>query len=227
MTSNRVVVSGGASGLGAAVVSSLLADGASPFVLDVREPRAGVPFAIVDVSHHEQVSAGVQAAATALGGIDGVVTAAGIDQCGGILELSSDDWDDVIGVNLIGTVNVIRAALPCLLETHGRVVTVSSILALRPIAETTAYSASKAGVLGLTRALAAEFKGRIGVTSLIPGGMDTTFSHGRDPKYQHGPHADLCNPADVARMVTVALSNPAGCEVREIIVTPATDACWP
>jgi NADP-dependent 3-hydroxy acid dehydrogenase YdfG len=133
----------------------------------------------------------------------------------------------VIEVNLLGTVAVVRATLPDLLERHGRVVTVASTLGLRALSDATAYCASKFGVVGFTRALAAETQGRIGVTLLVPGGMHTAFFDGRDEQYKPLPDAKLNQPADVARAVVFALQQPPGCEVRELVVTPSVEGSWP
>jgi NADP-dependent 3-hydroxy acid dehydrogenase YdfG len=130
-------------------------------------------------------------------------------------------------VNLLGTVAVVRAALPALDEASGMVVTVASTLGHRAVADATAYCASKFGVVGFTRALTAEVQGRVGVTLLTPGGMHTAFFDGRDPQYQPGPDARLCDPQSVAAAVVVALSQPPGCEIRELVVTAPTESSWP
>lgn len=223
----RVLVTGGSSGLGAAVVDAVLVSGGSAFVLDVHRPRSTAGFELVDVSKVAQVERGVDAAAGAMGGLDAVVTAAGIDRCGSLSDVAPADWEAVIGVNLVGTANVVRAALPHLLQSSGRVVTVSSILGLRAAGDASAYCASKAGVLGFTRAMAAELKGRVGVTAVMPGGMDTPFFDGREPKYAPAPDADLCDPRDVAAVILLALTRPPGCEMREIVVAPGTEPSWP
>ena len=133
----------------------------------------------------------------------------------------------VVQFNLVGTVAVVRAALPDLLARQGRVVTVASTLGLRALSDATAYCASKFGVVGFTRALAAETQGRLGVTLLVPGGMNTAFFDDRDEQYRPGPDAKLNNPADVAAAVLFALDQPPGCEVRELVVTPSVEPSWP
>src|SRR5215217_4767153 len=127
-------------------------------------------------------------------------------------------WERVIKVNLLGTAAVIRAALPHLKRSQGRVVTCASTLGIKAVGDATAYCASKFGVVGFTRALAAETAGEVGVTLLIPGGMHTPFFDGRTELYQ---------PADVAAAVVFALSQPPGCEVRELVVCASTEASWP
>jgi NAD(P)-dependent dehydrogenase (short-subunit alcohol dehydrogenase family) len=128
---------------------------------------------------------------------------------------------------LLGMAAVTRIAMPALADRSGRVVTVASTLGHRAVGDATAYCASKFGVVGFTRALAAEMAGRVGVTLLIPGGMRTRFFDGRDPQYQPGPEAQLNDPDNVARAVEFALQQPTGCELRELIVTPSTEPSWP
>jgi short-subunit dehydrogenase len=107
------------------------------------------------------------------------------------------------------------------------VVTVASTLGLRALPDATAYCASKFGVVGFTRALAAETAGRIGVTLLIPGGMHTAFFDGRPEQYKPGPDAKLNRPEDVAQAVLFALCQPPGCEARELLIAPSTESSWP
>ena len=109
-----------------------------------------------DVADRLAVERAVADLARAAGGLDAVVTAAGIDACGRLADVPGAEWERVIKVNLLGTAAVVRAALPYLLASHGRVVTVASTLGLRAVSDATAYCASKFGVVGFTRALAAE-----------------------------------------------------------------------
>ena len=133
----------------------------------------------------------------------------------------------MLRVNLLGTAAVVRAALPALERGAGRIVTVASTLGLRGVGDATAYCASKFGVVGFTRALAAELAGRVGVTLLIPGGMRTPFFDGRSEQYRPGPDAQLSDPDDVAAAVRFALERPPGCEVRELVVCPSRESSWP
>src|SRR5918992_582765 len=163
------LITGGASGLGAAIATAVEEEGGTPVVLD-RQPAA---------------------------------------------------WDRVIAVNLIGTAAVVRAALPALERSRGRIVTVASTLGLRALPAATAYCASKFGVVGFTRALAVELGDRVGVTLLVPGGMKTHFFDERPDVFKPAPDQLLNDPADVARTVVFALRQPAGCELRGVRVPPA------
>ncbi|HEY0638818.1 MAG TPA: SDR family oxidoreductase [Pseudonocardiaceae bacterium] len=217
-----VVVTGGSSGLGLAVVTALAKAGAVPVVLDVRPPPSGPEHVPVDLAD-TAAEAAVDAVAARHGGLHAVVCAAGIDRCGALDAVPAEDWELVVRVNLFGTAAVVRAALPHL----ARVVTVASTLGLRALPDATAYCASKFGVVGFSRALAAEQAGRVGVTMLIPGGMSTAFFDDRPDQYRPGPDARLNAPEDVAEAVLFALAQPAGCEVRELVVCPSEEPSWP
>lgn len=224
----RVIITGGASGLGAAVARAVADSGGTPIVFD-RDTSSVTDFECrqVDVSDRLATEAAVAEVAGSLGGLDGVVTAAGIDRCGRLEDVAAEEWERVISVNLLGTVAVVRAALPFVKQSHGRIVTVASSLALRAVADATAYCASKFAVLGFSRALAAETRGEIGVTTLIPSGMRTRFFDDRDEQYKPTDDSKLNDPAAVANAVLFALSQPEGCEVRELVICHEEEESWP
>ncbi|MDP9392176.1 MAG: SDR family NAD(P)-dependent oxidoreductase [Actinomycetota bacterium] len=222
-----VLVTGGSSGLGAAVATAVRDAGGRPLVLDRVAPGDDVDHELVDVSDRGAVEAAVQALVARAGGLDGVVTAAGIDRCGTLADVPAAEWEKVVGVNLLGTVSTVRAALPHLERTNGTVVTVASTLGIKAVSDATAYCAAKFGVVGFTRALTAEMKGRVKVTLLVPGGMHTAFFDDRTEQYRPGPDAKLNRPEDVAASVLVALTQPPGCEIRELVVTSSEESSWP
>jgi NAD(P)-dependent dehydrogenase (short-subunit alcohol dehydrogenase family) len=228
----RVLVTGAASGLGRAVATAVATAGGTPLLLDRVDPHtaadprlANAPTALVDLAEPRATEDAVNRLAS--NGLDAVVTAAGIDACGRMDEVPAGAWDHVVQVNLLGTAAVIRAALPALRAGSGRIVTVASTLGLRALSDASAYCASKFGVVGLTRALAVELQGHVGVTLLIPGGMNTAFFDGRTEQYRPGPDAMLNDPDEVAAAVLFALQRPAGCELRELIITPSVEPSWP
>ncbi len=228
MNTETVLVTGGASGLGLAVSSALAASGAHPVVLDLKPPpEPGLEHLVVNLADSAAAEAAVHEAAERFGEPNAVVTAAGIDRCGALDAVPTVDWEQVLRVNLFGTVAVVRAALPALRRVRGRVVTVASTLGLRALPDATAYCASKFGVVGFTRALAVETAGQVGVTLLVPGGMRTAFFDDRPEQYRPGPDAQLNPPAQVAEAVLFALSQPAGCEVREMVICPSAEPSWP
>jgi NADP-dependent 3-hydroxy acid dehydrogenase YdfG len=227
MTLGTVLVTGGASGLGLAVAQAVGDAGGRPVVLDRLKATLDCDQELVDLADARAAEAAVRAVSQRVGGLDAVVTCAGIDACGKLDEIAPEVWDQVVMVNLLGTVAVVRAALPGLLERRGHVVTVASTLGLRALSDATAYCASKFGVVGFTRALAVETQGRLGVTMLVPGGMHTAFFDGRDEQYKPPADAKLNQPENVAQTVMFALQQPPGCEVREIVVTPSVESSWP
>jgi NAD(P)-dependent dehydrogenase (short-subunit alcohol dehydrogenase family) len=223
----NVLVTGGASGLGAAVADAVAEGGGTPIVLDRAAPGNGFAWEEVDLSDARAAETAVARAAERLRGLDAVVTAAGIDACGDLRDIEPEAWDRVILVNLLGTVAVVRAALPHLERAGGRVVTVASTLGLRALPAATAYCASKFGVVGFTRALALELGDRVGVTMLVPGGMRTRFFDERPEQFKPTPDQRLNDPADVASAVVFALRQPPGVELRELVITPAGEPSWP
>jgi NAD(P)-dependent dehydrogenase (short-subunit alcohol dehydrogenase family) len=223
----NILITGGASGLGEAVALAVAKAGGRPLVIDVAPAGDGFDQVTADLADRGQAERAVRELAERAGGIDGVVTAAGIDACGRLSDVPADRWERVVQVNLLGTASVVRAALPYLLRSGGRVVTCASTLGLRAVSDATAYCASKFGVVGFTRALAAELAGQVGVTLLVPGGMDTHFFDDRDEQYKPGPDARLNQPEDVAATVVFALSQPKGCEIRELLVCHSSETSWP
>jgi NAD(P)-dependent dehydrogenase (short-subunit alcohol dehydrogenase family) len=222
-----VLVTGGASGLGAAVADAVAGAGGLPVVLDLNAPAGDVDHERVDLSRTADAEAAVERIADRHGGLDSVVTAAGTDACGRLEDVGREAWERVLAVNLLGTAAVVRAALPHLESVNGSVVTVASTLGFRALSDATAYCASKFGVVGFTRALAAETAGRVGVTLLVPGGMQTAFFDSRDEQYKPPADAELAPPEQVAATVVFALSRPAGIELRELVVCPSTEPSWP
>ena len=222
-----VVVSGGASGLGAGVATRLAAAGATPVVLDRRPPAGGLAFEQVDLADSKDTEEAVRRVGDVHDGIDAVVTCAGVDVPGALVDVPTETWERIVAVNLFGTAAVVRASLPWLEAAEGRIVTVASTLGHRAVGDATAYCASKFGVVGFTRALTAELRGRVGVTLLTPGGMHTAFFDEREERYRPSPDARLCQPGDVAAAVIFALSQPPGCEVKELVVAAPTESSWP
>ncbi|BEL07426.1 SDR family oxidoreductase [Actinoplanes sichuanensis] len=225
---DAVIVTGGSSGLGAAVVDAVLKAGGRPYVIDRQPPREGVEWIACDLADSRAAERATRdLIASAGGGVDGVVTAAGMDVPGTLEEIPGEVWDRIVAVDLLATAAVIRAAIPALKQSHGGVVTVSSTLGIKAVSDATAYCAAKFGVVGFTRALAAELAGQVNVTLLIPGGMRTKFFDDRDAKYKPGPDAILNDPANVAAAVVFALNQPAGCAVRELVVAAETESSYP
>jgi NAD(P)-dependent dehydrogenase (short-subunit alcohol dehydrogenase family) len=222
-----VLVTGGSSGLGAAVVTAVAKAGGQPYVLDLVPPDDGVPHELCDLADTRAAEDATRRLAEQAGVLDGVVTAAGIDVPGRLADVPAADWERVVAVDLLAPAAVIRAALPYLRRSHGTIVTVASTLGVKAVSDATAYCAAKFGIVGFTRALAAELAGAVGVTLLIPGGMRTPFFDGRTEQYRPGPDAALNDPAHVAAAVMFALRQPPGCAVRELVVCAEQESSYP
>jgi NADP-dependent 3-hydroxy acid dehydrogenase YdfG len=152
--------------------------------------------------------------------IEAVVNAAGLFSYRPIVTLTHAEWDQTIDVNLTGTFNVCKAALPLLRNSAGgRIVNVISIAATHSFSNQAAYCASKAGALALTRVLALELRdAAIGVTAILPGGVDT-------PLWDHVvvpfDRKRMLQPDDVAQTIRFVLQQPASVTIDEITVSSA------
>jgi NAD(P)-dependent dehydrogenase (short-subunit alcohol dehydrogenase family) len=224
---DAVLVTGGSSGLGAAVVEAVTKAGGRPFVIDRQPPAEGVPWVECDLADTRAAEAATREVIARAGGLDGVVTAAGMDVPGALVDVPGEVWDRIIQIDLMATAAVIRAAIPALTDSHGGIVTISSTLGVKAVSDATAYCAAKFGVVGFTRALSAELAGQVGVTLVIPGGMRTRFFDDRDDKYKPGPDAILNDPANVAAAVLFALQQPAGSAVRELVIAAERETSYP
>jgi NADP-dependent 3-hydroxy acid dehydrogenase YdfG len=196
-------------------------------VLDLAAPPFEVDHQLVDLADRSAAAAAVDGAAERLGRLDGVVTAAGVDACGPLDSVPADAWERVVAVNLLGTAAVVRAALPHLERTSGKVVTVASTLGLagRARRHRLLRQQVRGGRLHQGPGRGDGRPGR--VTLLIPGGMHTAFFDGRPEQYKPAADAKLNRPEDVAQAVVFALCQPPGCEARELLVAPSTESSWP
>jgi meso-butanediol dehydrogenase/(S,S)-butanediol dehydrogenase/diacetyl reductase len=152
----RIAVTGAASGIGLACMAALRAGGAKVAAID-RNPMTGALAFRADVAVPQDLVAAIDAAAAALGGLDGVVAAAGIACSGNVHELPIDDLDRMLAVNLRGVLLTMRAALPHLRRNRSSAaVLIASEQGLVGVPGMAGYAASKGGVVQLTRALAVD-----------------------------------------------------------------------
>jgi NAD(P)-dependent dehydrogenase (short-subunit alcohol dehydrogenase family) len=171
------VVTGGASGIGLATVESLAAAGARVAAVDLQNcPHPGAVSVVCDIAQEELVSAAVAEIRHAFGGIDVAVLNAGVGGFGSLLELSSAEWDRVVGVNLRGTFLCLREVARAMVAggRGGAIVAVTSVSGFLADRMMGHYSASKAGVAELVRVAAREL-GPFGirVNAVAPGTTDT------------------------------------------------------
>jgi 3-oxoacyl-[acyl-carrier protein] reductase len=180
-----VLVTGSSRGIGAAVARKAAAEGASVAVhyrsgaaeaegVAAAAREAGAPDARAfqaDVRDGDAAERLVRDVVAAYGRLDGLVNNAGMDQRGPSLDLSPEEWDVVIATNLTASFRTMRAAIPVMLgQGSGSIVNIASRLGQMGVAETAAYTAAKAGLIGLTRSLAREFGSRgVRINAVAPG----------------------------------------------------------
>jgi len=236
------LVTGAGSGLGEATASALASENCAVACLDLNGERAEAVSRRIaggdigsialgcDVSDARQVSEAVAGVVDPFGRLDIVVNCAAIDHTVSVAEMSIEQWDQVIGVNLRGPFLVAKAALPVMQrQGGGHILNVASTAATRAWANASAYHASKWGLVGFGRGLGVE--GRrdgIRVTTIIPGGMRTHFF---DRFVEQGipmpRDENLQDPASVARVIVCAVTMPPESAMQEVIVTPLTETSWP
>jgi NAD(P)-dependent dehydrogenase (short-subunit alcohol dehydrogenase family) len=196
LAGRKALVTGGASGIGRATVARLLRDGAAVVIADanptgleqaVSELHASgdVSGLVVDVTDRRQVEAQTREAAARLGGLDILVTSAGVTHPATAWETDLADWDRVLGINLTGTFLCVKAAAPFMISrAFGRIVLLGSITATHVWSGRAAYAASKGGVLALAKSCAAD---------LAP----------------HGVTVNVVSPGPIATPQTETLHSPA------------------
>jgi NAD(P)-dependent dehydrogenase (short-subunit alcohol dehydrogenase family) len=222
------LVTGAASGIGRATAERLATEGAGVFCADIqakpledlartlRERGTDAVARVCDVSNPTAVRATVQEAIDHFGRLDTLCNIAGILQFANTHEVSLEDWNRVIAVNLTGTFLMCQAAIPHLLKTKGNIVNMSSTAALKAHPWTSAYAASKGGVLAFSHGLAIEYgKQGLRVNAVCPGAVATPiqkafrFPDGVDPKLLERilPFQDGFRPPETAAAAIAFLAS--------------------
>jgi NAD(P)-dependent dehydrogenase (short-subunit alcohol dehydrogenase family) len=185
-TDKTVLVTGAGSGIGKASAIRMAAEGGSIFCVDLNREAVEATVAeitadggeatakVCDVSNAVSVEETVQACIESYGSLYGVVNMAGILRFDDTCELQTDHWQKIIDINLTGTMFLCRAVLPHLLETKGSIVNAASTAALSGLPCGVAYSASKGGVLAMTRSIAVEYAKRgVRANCICPGDINS------------------------------------------------------
>jgi 3-oxoacyl-[acyl-carrier protein] reductase len=222
------VVTGGARGIGKAICEGLAAEGARLAVVDIQEAMAEETAAefrgrgvearayAANVADVESVSAMVARVQEDFGGIDILVNNAGITRDNLLIRMKEAEWDAVLAVNLKGTFNCIKAvARPMMKARRGRIVNIASVVGVMGNAGQANYSASKAGVIGLTKTAAKELASRgITVNAVAPGYIQTDMTDALTEEAREAfltviPLKRPGLPLDVARVVVFLASDDA------------------
>lgn len=221
------VVTGGASGLGAAITARLVEGGARVAVLDLSPDAVEASEAVLpvrcDVGDDASVRSAVAQTAEAFGGLDIVINNAGIGAQGGVQDNPDDEWHRVFDINVLGIVRVTRAALPLLRRSKSAaVVNTGSIAATQGLPQRAVYSATKGAVHALTRAMAADLLADgVRVNAVAPGTADTPWvsrllDSAPDPAAERAalnarqPHGRLVSADEVAAAVAYLAGRDAG-----------------
>ncbi|GCE48733.1 NADP-dependent 3-hydroxy acid dehydrogenase YdfG [Thermosporothrix hazakensis] len=237
-----VLVTGAGSGLGEATAHAFAEQGCMVACVDIKQKDLESVCAVVqqqdgrvaafpcDVSNAAAVFETVQAAVERFGRLDIVVNCAAIDHTLSVADMSVEQWDQVISINLRGPFLFAKAALPHMQrQKSGHIVNVASTAATRAWANASAYHASKWGLVGFSRGLGVEGREHgIRVTTIIPGGMKTHFF---DRFAEQGipmpEERNLQDPANVAELIVFATQVPANSALQEALITPFTETSWP
>ncbi len=233
-----IVITGGGQGLGAAICRTLAADGATVIATDIKPENltkieeeikgagGNIESYQMNVADVDNVIEVVDKIIDTFGRIDAVINNAGIDYTLALDEISNDQFQQVINVNLVGPFNVSKAVISHFkLNGSGHIVNIASTASKRAWPNASAYHASKWGLLGLSHALHSELrKDKIKVTAIVAGGMQTPFILERFPDT---PLSVLQDPKNVADTVKFVLCMPEASVIPEVMVVPMTETSWP
>ncbi len=224
------MITGASRGIGAAVARMLHERGANLGLASRSGDDLGLERVVAracDVRDLDALVGLCDATAERFGGIDIVVANAGVGSYGPFLELSREHLDEMLDVNLKGTVYAIRAALPHMLGREGDIVTLASEAGRRGFPNEAVYCASKFGQVGLTRALDGELREHgIRCTNVCPGGVATDFALEEGRGRPHEALEGMMTADDVAEVVVFVLERPRRFRMLEAALRPMTEASW-
>ncbi|MES2650075.1 MAG: 3-ketoacyl-ACP reductase [Bacteroidota bacterium] len=217
LAGKNALITGGSRGIGKAIALALAAEGVNVAIIgrsenhllsavsELKATGVKVAFAVADVARMQEVDKAVLQIESELGSIDILVNNAGIGTFGGFLELLPEQWEEMIRVNLLGVYYVTRAVLPSMIERKtGDILNIASTAGTRGAAMTSAYSASKFGLLGLTESLMLEVrKHNIRVVAYTPSTIATDLAI--DNKLTDGNPDKVLQPSDMAELVIAQL----------------------
>jgi NAD(P)-dependent dehydrogenase (short-subunit alcohol dehydrogenase family) len=230
MTGRVCLITGASRGVGAAVARALHGAGAQVALASRSGDDLGLEGALglrCDVTSLAQVEAAVAATVERFGRLDVVVANAGVGAYGSFLDLSVEDMEAMIDINLKGTLYTARAALPHVIEAKGDFLSLGSVAGLRAFPGEAVYNASKFGQLGFTRALDHELREHgVRVTTIAPGGIATDFAIGKG-RTEGGPELEgMMSAEEVAEVVLFTLTRPRSLRLMTVAFRPMSEGSW-
>lgn len=237
LSGKNAIVTGSARGIGKAIAVKLAEEGANVVIVDVMEDIAagtskeisamGVKsFALkTDVTNFKEVEALIEKTKSAWGSVDILVNNAGITRDNLILRMSPEDFDLVLNINLKGVFNGIKAVFPVMMKQRsGKIVNIASVIGLMGNAGQANYSASKAGVIAVTKTAARELAGRnVNVNAVAPGFIQTAMTdklpeNEKQKLLSQVPLGRMGQPEDVAKAVLFLASPDSDYITGQVIV---------
>jgi NADP-dependent 3-hydroxy acid dehydrogenase YdfG len=225
------LVTGASRGIGAAVAHSLAAEGVRLALASRSGDDLGLDGAVVrrcDVRHPDDLEVLVAEAVERFGGIDILIANAGVGAYGPFLDLPADQLEEMIDVNVKGTLYAVRATLPHLLKSEAAdIVTLASEAGRRGLPLEAVYCASKFAQVGFTRALDHELREQgVRCSNVCPGGVATDFAMGRGRTPDMPALAGMMTPEDVAEVVRFVITRPRNHRILETAFRPVAEPAW-
>jgi NAD(P)-dependent dehydrogenase (short-subunit alcohol dehydrogenase family) len=212
-TNKSVLVVGGSSGIGEAIAMRFIEEGAKTIIFDINKPKFQTEYFEVDIRNEKDIVSAIKN----IRRLDVLINSAGIYKSHFIEDVSVEEMDNIIDINLKGTMLICKHALNKLKETKGNIINISSCLGLISEPSSPVYCASKAGLLMFSRCLSQEYsRYSVRVNTVLPGPIDTpllrnSYKNTREMKKsrEKNPMRKIGLPDDIANVVLFLASNEA------------------
>ncbi|MDA0973195.1 MAG: SDR family oxidoreductase [Bacteroidetes bacterium] len=228
----RIIITGATSGIGMAVAKQAAKDhkllllGRNVEVLEKLKTELVGEHKVMacDVTDVAQCNAAIAEAKSGFGGVDVLINNAGLGYFDPLVSGNLDQWHHMVDVNIKGVLNMFHGCLPHLLETKGHVVNIGSVASHHVFPDSGVYAATKHALFAISESIRVELMGKVRVTTISPGAVNTDFINKTTNEELHGKMKDYfataMNPDSVALQIMNAITAPADSVVNEIILRP-------